>query len=69
MKTLNNTVQLLGRLGKTPEIKTFKDGQKLARFSMATDNSYKDKNGAQVECTDWHNIVVRNSLVKVRKFY
>src|SRR5699024_9006511 len=61
--------QLLGRLGKTPEIKTFENGQKLARFSMATDDSYKDKNGEQVKRTDWHTIVVRNGLVTVVENY
>ena len=44
MNTLRNKVQLIGRLGQEPEMVTFKDGNQLAKFSMATDDSYKDKN-------------------------
>lgn len=69
MNTLRNKVQLIGRLGQDPEVITFKDGGKMARFSLATDDSYKDKNGNKVERTDWHNVVVRNGLVKVVENY
>ena len=69
MNTLRNKVQLIGRLGQDPEIITFKDGGKMAKFSLATDDSYKDKNGNKVERTYWHNVVVRNGLVKVVEEY
>ncbi len=69
MSTLRNKVQLIGRLGQDPEIVTFDDGNKLAKFSLATDDSYKDKNGQKVERTDWHNIVVKGGLVKVVESY
>jgi len=51
-----NKVALLGRVGKDPVIKSFSNGGKVAEFSIATDDSYKDKSGSKVEQTDWHNI-------------
>lgn len=69
MNTLRNKVQLIGRLGQEPEIITFKDGNKIAKFSMATDDSYKDNTGAKVERSYWHNVVVKNGLVKVVENY
>ena len=69
MNALKNKVQLIGRLGQDPEIVTFNDGNKMAKFSLATDDSYKDKNGNKVERTYWHNIVVKNGLVKVVEEY
>ncbi|MCX7548511.1 single-stranded DNA-binding protein [Xanthomarina sp. F1114] len=69
MKTLRNKVQLIGRLGQDPEIINFEDGNKMAKFSMATDDSYKDKNGQKVERAYWHNVVVRGGLVKVVEEY
>ena len=53
-----NTVQLVGRIGKTPEVFTFENGNKKTSFTVATNDSYKDKKGEWVETTDWHNIVV-----------
>lgn len=69
MNTLRNKVQLIGRLGQEPEITTFPDGNKIAKFSMATDDSYKDKNGQKVERAYWHNVVVRGGLVQVVESY
>jgi len=70
MNALRNKVQLIGRLGQDPEIVTFADGNKMAKFSMATDDSYKDKDGNKVERAYWHNIVVkREGLVKVVESY
>src|SRR5690606_3520833 len=69
MNALRNKVQLIGRLGQDPEIVTFADGNKIAKFSMATDDSYKDKKGQKVERTYWHNVVVRGGLVKVVEEY
>lgn len=69
MNTLRNKVQLIGRLGQEPEIITFEDGNKMAKFSMATDDSYKDKSGAKVERAYWHNIIVKGGLVKVVEDY
>ena len=69
MNSLRNKVQLIGRLGNDPEIITFEDGGKMAKFSLATDESYKDKNGQKVERTFWHSIVVKNGLVNVIEDY
>ncbi len=69
MNSLRNKVQLIGRLGQDPEIITFDDGGKIARFNLATDDSYKDKNGNKVERTYWHPVVVKNGLVKVVENY
>ncbi|MFS4482423.1 single-stranded DNA-binding protein [Hyunsoonleella sp. 2307UL5-6] len=69
MNALRNKVQLIGRLGQDPEIISFTDGNKMAKFSLATDDSYKDKNGNKVERAYWHNVVVRGGLVKVVESY
>ena len=69
MNALRNKVQLIGRLGQEPEIINFADGNKMAKFSLATDDSYKDKDGKKVERTDWHNVVVKGGLVKIVEDY
>ncbi len=51
-----NKVILLGRVGKQPEIKQVGDN-KVANFSLATSEKFKDKNGNKVENTEWHNVV------------
>jgi single-strand DNA-binding protein len=57
MYTLVNKVQLIGRLGGDPEIKETKNGKKMAKFSLATDESYRDAKGEKVENTQWHRLV------------
>ncbi|WP_203256244.1 single-stranded DNA-binding protein [Hyunsoonleella ulvae] len=69
MNALRNKVQLIGRLGQDPEIVNFSNGNKIAKFSLATDDSYKDKSGNKVERAYWHNIVVRGGLVNVVENY
>lgn len=69
MNTLRNKVQLIGRLGQDPEILNFEDGNKMAKFSLATDDSYKDKNGQKIVRAYWHNIIVKGGLVKVVENY
>lgn len=56
MNTLRNKVSLIGHLGAKPEITTFQSGKKLARFSIATNESYKNKEGEWVQNTQWHDI-------------
>ena len=53
-----NKVLLIGRLGKDPEIRFSGDGRAMASFSIATNESWKDKEGNQQERTDWHNCMV-----------
>jgi single-strand DNA-binding protein len=64
-----NKVTLLGRVGKDPEIKQFENGS-IANFTIATDDSYKDKSGQKVERTDWHNVSIGSAgLVEVVSKY
>lgn len=55
-----NSVTLIGRVGKSPEIKEFSNGGSIANFSMATEESWKDKDGERQTKTEWTNISVRN---------
>ena len=66
-----NKVQLIGRLGADPEIKQMVNGKNVARISLATSNTWKDKNtGEKKEKTEWHRIVVFNEgLVNVVQQY
>ncbi len=66
-----NKVLLIGRLGADPEIKQMVNGKSVARLSLATSQSWKDKNtGEKKEKTEWHRIVVFNEgLVNVVKQY
>ncbi len=57
MNALRNKVQLIGNLGNNPEIKTLEDNKKLARFSIATNEIYKNVNGEKIKETQWHNVV------------
>lgn len=54
---LRNKVQLIGHIGQAPEMKTTENGKTLAKFSLATNESYYDANGTQITNTQWHNIV------------
>ena len=66
-----NKVQLIGRLGADPEIKQMVNGKSVARLSLATSQSWKDRNsGEKKEKTEWHRIVVFNEgLVNVVQQY
>jgi len=64
-----NRVILVGNLGKDPEVMTFDNGVKKASFSLATTESYKNKEGAKVDQTEWHNIVVWRGLAEVAEKY
>ena len=65
-----NRVTLLGRLGKDPVLKHFSENNVIAEFSLATTESYKDKEGKWVEVTDWHNIKIpfKNMAERVEKY-
>lgn len=62
--TLNKVV-LIGRLGKDPEPKYTSSGTAVANFTIATNESYKDKDGKKVENTDWHRVVAWNKLAEI----
>ncbi|MCO6494083.1 MAG: single-stranded DNA-binding protein [Bacteroidetes bacterium] len=56
MSNLKNNVQLIGHLGANPEVKTLESGTKVARISLATSESFKNKNGEWQDETTWHYI-------------
>lgn len=59
-----NKVTLIGRLGKDPEVRTLDSGTNIAKFSIATDESYKDKNGDWQTQTEWHNVILWRGLAE-----
>jgi single-strand DNA-binding protein len=69
MSTLKNNVKLIGHLGKDPEIRTFESGKKMATFSLATNDSYKNQKGEKVEDTQWHTLVIWGKLADVAGQY
>ena len=69
MNTLRNKVQLIGNLGNDPEIITLESGKKLAKFSIATNDSYKNAMGEKVTDTQWHNIIAWNKTAEIIEKY
>ncbi|MCZ2102132.1 MAG: single-stranded DNA-binding protein [Chitinophagales bacterium] len=59
-----NKVILVGNLGKDPEVRTLESGNKSCNFSLATNESYKDKNNTWQTLTEWHNVVAWNYLAE-----
>lgn len=64
-----NKVILVGRLGRDPETRFTGGGQAVANFSVATDESYKDKNGERQKRTEWHKIVVWGKQAEIAQQY
>lgn len=64
-----NKVILIGHLGKTPESRFMPNGDSVANFSIATSESYKDKNGDKQERTEWHNITMYRKLAEIAVKY
>ena len=69
MSTLRNKVQLIGNLGSNPEIITLDGGKKIAKFSIATNESYKNAQGEKVTDTQWHNVVAWNKTADIIEKY
>ena len=69
MNTLRNKVQLIGNLGNDPEIITLDSGKKLAKFSIATNESYKNTMGEKVTDTQWHNVIAWNKTAEIIEKY
>jgi single-strand DNA-binding protein len=65
MNALRNRVQLIGNLGQDPETKTLESGKKVAHFTLATSDEYKNSDGQKIKETTWHNIVAWNGLADV----
>lgn len=64
-----NKVILVGHVGKDPEVKHLDNGTSFARFTLATSESYKNKDGEKITNTEWHNIVVWRGLADVAEKY
>lgn len=64
-----NKVVLVGRLGKPPETRYTGSGQAVCNFSMATDESFKDKSGARQNRTEWHKIVLWGKQAEIAQQY
>lgn len=60
-----NKVILIGRLGRDPELKYTTNGAPVAKFTLATDEVFKNRNGEQEKRTEWHNIVAWNKLAEI----
>ncbi|MFX0555728.1 single-stranded DNA-binding protein [Maribacter sp. CXY002] len=69
MNALKNKVQLIGNLGQDPEIVTMENGTKLAKFSLATTETYKNAKGEKVDDTQWHNIVAWGKTAEIVENY
>lgn len=66
---LRNKVQLIGNLGNDPEILILDSGKKLAKFSIATNETYKNAQGEKVTDTQWHNVVAWNKTADIIEQY
>jgi len=64
-----NKVILVGNLGKDPEVRTLENGAKVANFTLATSESYKNREGQRVTQTEWHNIVLWRGLADIAEKY
>jgi len=65
MYALKNKVQLIGNLGNNPEIRTLESGKKMARFSMATSETYRNAKGEKITETQWHNVVAWGKVADI----
>jgi single-strand DNA-binding protein len=57
MNNIRNRVQLIGRLGGDPEVKSFENNRKMAKLNLATTEVYNNTKGERVENTEWHNVI------------
>lgn len=69
MNSIRNKVQLIGNLGNDPEIINLESGKKIAKFSLATNESYKDASGQKIDKVEWHNLVAWNKTADIVEKY
>ncbi len=69
MNALRNKVQLIGNLGMDPEIKELEGGKKLAKVSIATNETYKNTKGEKVTDTQWHNLIAWGKTAEIMGKY
>jgi len=69
MYALKNKVQLIGNLGNAPDVKTTETGKKLVRFSLATNETYRNASGEKIKETQWHNLIAWGNLADIAEKY
>ncbi|TRX36708.1 single-stranded DNA-binding protein [Flavobacterium restrictum] len=69
MNNMKNRVQLIGNVGNDPEIKNLDGGKKLANFTLATKDSYKNDKGEKVEQTEWHRLTAWGKTAEIIEKY
>lgn len=69
MNALRNKVQLIGNLGNAPEVRNTESGKKLVRFSIATNESYRNVNGEKITETQWHNLIAWGKVADIVEKY
>src|SRR6478672_8867101 len=69
MNSLRNKVQLIGNVGNTPEIINTESGKKLAKLTIATNETYKNDKGEKVQDTQWHNVVAWGKSAEIIEKY
>ncbi len=69
MYALKNKVQLIGNLGNAPEVRNTEAGKKLVRFSIATNEQYKNAKGEKVTETQWHNLIAWGKVADIAEKY
>jgi len=69
MYALKNKVQLIGHLGASPDVRSTENGRKMARFSIATNESYRANTGEKVTETQWHRVVAWGKTAEIAEKY
>ncbi|MBL0182497.1 MAG: single-stranded DNA-binding protein [Chitinophagaceae bacterium] len=69
MNQIKNRVQLIGHLGSTPDVRETESGKKLAKFSLATNQSYRNANGDKVTETTWHQLIAWGAVADIASKY
>jgi|SRR5690606_3666012 len=69
MYNLKNRVQLIGHLGMDPEVKHLESGRSMAKFSLATNGTYKNQKGEKITDTQWHNLVAWGKTADIAEKY
>ncbi|MDB5221697.1 MAG: single-stranded DNA-binding protein [Chitinophagaceae bacterium] len=69
MYALKNKVQLIGNLGNAPEVRNTESGKKMVRFSVATNESYRNAKGEKVTETQWHNLIAWGKVADIAEKY
>lgn len=69
MSAIKNKVQLIGNLGNDPEIINLESGKRLAKFTIATNENYKNNKGEKVTDTQWHNVIAWGKTAEIIEKY